>query len=177
MKPWQAVMLIVPTGLMMGMAAGLASKPVPNLKDENSWRQPLIGSADEIEPWRPVYEAYPEDPTPNRTAYRPALEYSAYAWPDQRDRSAELLAADYSYDYAAPGEIDLPQTHRATAELAARDAEQVVQVARAAAASDMRPAGEEIDAGAGAALPPVPPPLAANGTVPAPVEAIETESF
>ena len=37
MKPWKAVALIVPAGLVLGMAAGAASRPVMVQNAKDSW--------------------------------------------------------------------------------------------------------------------------------------------
>ena len=181
MKPWQAIMAVVPAGLLVGLAAGHASRPVMKMHDERPWPESVNERFAQVDSWNVGYEAGPEDLSPSAHSYRPDLDYSAFAWPDQRAGDAEMLAAvEFDYgDDLEPIEVSeppLPQVHRARAELAAIRAEQDAAAVAVVADADPTPAEP---ATTGAALPPVPPPLAQASGAPAPAEvpAFETESF
>lgn len=170
MQPWKPMLLIVPAGLLLGIAAGQAMRPVPLMKEERPWPQSVRESAREIEPWRPIYHSGPQDLTPAAYSYRPDLDYDAFAWPDQTDRSAELLAAEYDYDggqstrearYARAPEPDLPLARRASSEIAASRAMEpgaeaggIAEDGLVAVETASPPGRPEI-----VTLPPVPPPL------------------
>lgn len=168
MQPWKPILVIVPAGLLLGIVAGQASRPEMLTRDERPWPRSVAEQTVEIEPWRPIYESGPQDLSPRGYSSRPALDYEVFAWPDQTDRSGELLAADYEYDYGpdpAPLEPDLPLTRRATVELAASHARRVAAEAAAVAAAEVTPAEPAAPAAerATVVLPPVPPPLAQAG--------------
>ena len=146
MKSWKAIALIVPAGMMIGMAAGTASRPVMVHHANAFPSSPAREARLEIEPYRPLYEGGPENPAPAGYSYRPDLDYSSYAWPDQSDPAPVRLEADYSPE---PDQAAQVEVHRgsAGAELAGERA--------ATAAADALAAAQD----AAGTLPPVPPPV------------------
>jgi hypothetical protein len=163
---WKPIALIVPAGLLLGIAVAQASRPVPLVKEERPWPQSVRENAHEIEPWRPLYEGRPQDLSPRGGSYRPDFDYDLFAWPDQTDRSAELL--DAGYDYATAPEPDLPLTRAAAAEFDGEAAE--------VDAPEVPESGpdEPIATGETVVLPPVPPPLVVTNTPPRPVAPDDT---
>ena len=189
MLPWKPFLAVVPAGLLLGLVAGQATRPVMLVKDDRPWPYAADETAREADRW-PTFDLSTPDIASRGYSYRPDIDYDSYAWPDQTDRSAELLAADYDYDspgtYAAQyeSEDDLPLTRRAVAELAGRQAERI------AGEADRVPAAARDDAGPGDVpsaspsaeraafvLPPVPPPLAHAGELPDEPELEEDEVF
>lgn len=181
MEAWKPVMLVVPAGLLLGIVAGQASRPEMLIREDRPWPQSVAERAFAIEPWRPIYEGGPQDLSPRSYSYRPALDYDAFAWPDQADRSAELLA-DYAFEYSDEYDFDtgpaalepnLPLTRGAPVELASD--------AAAAAAADVSteqlvPAAPMAQRAA-AVLPPVPPPLPLASSTPALATGGEAEAM
>ena len=171
MLNWKPVVLIVPAGLLLGIAVGQASRPVPLVKEERPWPQSVRENAREIERWRPLYESRPQDLSPGGRGYRPDFDYDRFAWPDQTDRSAELLAAGYDYGaepsvfearYGTAPEPDLPLTRAAAAEFDAGQAEVDATEAPASGPAEPIAIRETV------VLPPVPPPLVVTNTPPRP---------
>ncbi len=161
MKAWKAAALIVPAGLLIGMAAGAATRPVMIQNAEDYWPASVAEARDRIDPPRPFYEGGPQDLTPDRYSYRPNLDYSAYSWPDQGEPTYSVANSTQDVDMeVAPG----PEVHRAG------PIEAIGQRAEAAA--------EDALAAAGRAEPDSAPPDESEGeTAPAPVPAFETEAF
>lgn len=170
MQPWKPLLAILPAGLLLGIVGGQASRPVMLIEDERPWPQSVREKARETEVRQPAYDGgfnfYSRG-----YSYRPDLDYEIHAWPDQTDRSTDLLAAEYRYGLAGTAnepifgdEVDLPQTRRAVAELAGEHAERL-----AAEFAESEPASGGVTSEAAAAeskdfiLPPVPPPLAHAG--------------
>jgi hypothetical protein len=157
MEPWKLIVLIVPAGLLLGTLGGHATRPVPLMKEERPWPASVHEKASAISFWRPIHEDRTLDPIATRYSYRPNLDYGAFAWPDQRDFSARILAEDYSYRsslearYAPLPEPEMPLTRRAEAELATQPPP-VDDSAGAVETASTPSAGGEI-----AVLPPVPP--------------------
>ena len=186
MQPWKPLLAILPAGLLVGLVGGQASRPVMLIEDERPWPRSVREKAGETEQWQPAYDDASFNFYSRGYSYRPDLDYELYAWPDQTDRSAELLAAEYSYGMADGAEdpsfdveVDLPQTRRAVAELASA---QVERLAAETAETDDQPSGvatTEIAAADRQAfvLPPVPPPLAQAGGAPEPDGMDESEDF
>lgn len=186
MQPWKPLLAILPAGLLIGVVGGEASRPVMLIEDERSWPQSVRERAREVEFWQPAYGDGGRDAYPRGYSYRPDLDYDLYAWPDQTDRSAELLAAEYQYE--TPGAvdepsldgavIDLPQTRRAVAELAGAQAERLA--AKPAGTRDQASGSATAEVAAADSkafvLPPVPPPLTQVGVAPEANSPDETES-
>jgi len=179
MLPWKPLLAVVPAGLLLGLVAGKATRPVMLMEDERPWPQSMVESGAEADRW-PSFDLSTPEPALRGYSYRPDIDYERYVWPDQTDRSAELLEADYDYDAAYEPDLergmDLPLTRRAVAELAGRQAERMP--AAAGAAEPQADAPERAEAERSAfVLPPVPPPLARAGVAPEDPEPVETEAF
>ena len=108
MLPWKPFLAVVPAGLLLGLVAGQATRPVMLVKDDRPWPYAADETAREADRW-PTFDLSTPDIASRGYSYRPDIDYDSYAWPDQTDRSAELLAADYDYDspgtYAAQGQL------------------------------------------------------------------------
>ena len=194
MLPWKPFLAVVPAGLLLGLVAGQATRPVMLVKDDRPWPNAAAETAREADRW-PTFDLSGPETASRGYSYRPDIDYDLYAWPDQTDRSAELLAADYDYapqdTYAARygGEDDLPITRRAVAELAGRQAERIAGeaagvpvAARDATGPDDVPSADVPSASPSAesaafVLPPVPPPLAHAGALPDEPELEDDEVF
>ena len=186
MVPWKPFLAVVPAGLLLGLVAGQATRPVMLVKDDRPW--PLSGDemAREADRWPRLDLAGPNIAS-RGYSYRPDIDYDLFVWPDQRDRSTELLAADYDYGGAATGLSSgdgLPLTRRAVAELAGRQAERLAaEAVSEGAATDpavntSRVAPDVAEGVRGVfVLPPVPPPLARAGTLPELTELEEDETY
>lgn len=189
MLPWKPLLAIVPTGLLVGLVAGQASRPEMLIEDDRPWLESLAEAPDQSDSW-PSFDLSPPESATRGYSYRPDIDYDMYVWPDQTDSSAELLAAGYdyapsgTYDARYDNEDELPLTRRAVAELAGGRAERIAVeatsvpvTARTNAASAEGPSGSPSAERAGFVLPPVPPPLAVAGELPDEPEADEEEVF
>ena len=179
---WKPLLAVVPAGLLLGLVAGQASRPEMLVKDDRAWPYAPDESAREADRW-PSFDLSGPDLVVRGYSYRPDIDYDRYVWPDQTDRSAELLAAGYDYpafDRAGGPADDLPLTRRAVMELAAHHDEGAplpvrdiaISGATDTATADATPAVET-----SYVLPPVPPPLAHAGTLPEPRESDDGEAF
>ena len=180
---WKPLLAVVPAGLLLGLVAGQATRPVMLVKDDRAWPYAGDESAREVDRW-PSFDLSGPDLAVRGYSYRPDIDYDRFVWPDQTDRSAELLAAGYDYpsfDVADRLADDLPLTRRAVMELAARQDEGAAAVpvrdiaisgATEPATADAKPAADT-----SYVLPPVPPPLAHAGTLPEPAESDDGEAF
>ena len=163
MELWKPIAAIVPAGLLLGLVGGNASRPEMTMREVRPWPVSVQENASEIEPWQPIYESGPQNLTPRAYSYRPDLDYEVFAWPDQGSAPAEPLAADYESEAVSPlQEGDMPLTRRATAELAAVHAQQVVAEA-VSAQTPMTAMGGSDRETATIVLPPVPPRLDTTG--------------
>ncbi|MGV3555476.1 MAG: hypothetical protein ACO1OD_09485 [Croceibacterium sp.] len=190
MLPWKPLLAVVPAGLLLGLVAGHASRPEMVIKDERPWPQSLNASAGDVGRW-PTFDLSTPEIASRGYSYRPDIDYDLYVWPDQTDRSAELVAADVeygsfdgAYDARLESDEELPLTRRAVAELAGRQAERlaldtssVAPVAREDTGSREAPSGSASAVGAAFVLPPVPPPLATVGELPDEPDTGEGEVF
>lgn len=190
MLPWKPLLAVVPAGLLLGLVAGHASRPEMVIKDERPWPQSLSATAEDINRW-PTFDLSAPEIASRGYSYRPDIDYDIYVWPDQADRSAELVAADFdygsfdgAYDARLESDEELPLTRRAVAELADRQAERlaldtssVAPVARDGTGSPEAPSVSASAARAAFVLPPVPPPLATAGELPDEPESVEVEVF
>lgn len=180
---WKPLVAVVPAGLLLGLVAGQATRPVMLVKDDGALPYAPDESAREADRW-PSFDLSGPDLAVRGYSYRPDINYDRYVWPDQTDRSAELLAAGYDYpasDKAGGPVDDLPLTRRAVIELAARHDEGAAAVpagevafvgTREMAPSDAKPAADT-----SYVLPTVPPPPAHAGTLPEPAESEDGEAF
>ena len=180
MLAWKPLLALVPAGLLIGLVAGQATRPVMLVEDERPWPESMRENASETDSWPSFDLASPSSSAARGYSYRPELDYDLYVWPDQADRSAELLAADYDDGGVdTPYEPDLPLTRRAVAELAVRQAEPLAAEAVEVAATDDRAGGPDAaeESRAAFVLPPVPPPLAQAGVAPEMPDTGESETF
>lgn len=183
MLPWKPLLAAVPAGLLLGVVAGQASRPVMLVKDDRPWPQSVREEGPGTDRW-PASDLGRPETSSRGYSYRPDIDYDIFVWPDQTDRSGDMLAADYDYGGSATAhETDLPLTRRAVAELASRQAEALAPEATDTATAEPRPANQATapdpaasDRGA-FVLPPVPPPLARAGTLPEQTEEAESEAF
>ena len=180
---WKPLLAVVPAGLLLGLVAGQATRPVMLVKDDGAWPYAPGESAREADRW-PSFDLSGPDVAVRGYSYRPDIDYDRFVWPDQTDRSAELLAAGYDYpsfDVADRAADDLPLTRRAVMELAARHDEGAAAAsvgdAAIAGTTEMTPADATRSADTSYVLPPVPPPLAQVGTLPEPAEPDDGEAF
>lgn len=178
---WKPLLAVVPAGLLLGLVAGQASRPEMLIKDDRAWPYAADESAREADRW-PTFDLSGSDMALRGYSYRPDIDYDSYVWPDQTDRSAELLTAEYDYpsfDMADQSDDDLPLTRRAVVELAARHDEREAAVPVGDPETAEAEPAEAIPAAADASyvLPPVPPPLAHAGTLPEPAESDDGEAF
>lgn len=180
---WKPLLAVVPAGLLLGLVAGQASRPEVLVKDDRSWPYAPDESAREADRW-PSFDLSGPDLVVRGYSYRPDIDYDRYVWPDQTDRSTELLAAGYDYpsfDMADPSVDDLPLTRRAVMELAARNDEGADALADEEVAitgtTETKPVDATPAADTSYLLPPVPPPLAHAGTLPEPADSDDEETF
>ena len=180
---WKPLLAVVPAGLLLGLVAGQATRPEMLVKDDGAWPYARDESAREADRW-PSFDLSEPDVALRGYSYRPDIDYDRYVWPDQTDRSAELLAADYDYpsfDVADRPADNLPLTRRAVMELVARHDEGAAAVPAGelaiAGSRERAPADAAPAAGTSYVLPPVPPPLAHAGTLPDPAEPDDGEAF
>lgn len=182
MLPWKPFLAVVPAGLLLGLVAGQATRPVMLDKGDRPWPNAATETAGEADRW-PSFDLSPPQSPARGYSYRPDIDYDLYAWPDQTDRSAELLAANYDADFDEPdydSEDDLPLTRRAVAELAGRQAvatSSVPVAAREEAGPGDVPSASPSAERTAFVLPPVPPPLAHAGELPDEPELEEDEVF
>jgi hypothetical protein len=185
MLPWKPFLTVVPAGLLLGLLAGQATRPAMLAKEDRPWPYAADETTREADRW-PSFDLSAPATATRGYSYRPDIDYDRFVWPDQTDRSAELLAANYgSGAFDASYETgDLPLTRRAVLELVAHPSDtvanepagEVVIADRPTTKSppDAPPAAE----GSGAfVLPPVPAPLARAGALPELAEGDEDEAF
>ena len=186
MQAWKPLLALVPAGLLAGLVAGQATRPVMLVKDDRPWPQSVQEHASRADNW-PDFDLAASNSVPRGYSYRPELDYDAYAWPDQADHSAEFLAARYDYGaeaerYDVKDESDLPVTRRAVAELAGNRAERAAAEVVKVGATDqaLNDAGSTAQNAqperAGLVLPPVPPPLAEAGVAPELPDIVDDET-
>ena len=156
MKPVKALALIVPAGLLLGMAAGAATRPVMIQNARDYWPSSIQEANVSVDAWRPIYQGGPQDLTPERYSYRPDLDYEALAYAEQDATDYWIGEAEESLQQAADFH---PQGN---VERAADRAQAAVEdVLAATQGSTEAPAIEVIDA----------------STVPTPVAPMVTQSF
>ncbi len=108
MKPLYAFAALVPAGMLLGFVGGKASHPEMKFHRSQILPASVIEHADRIEPYRPIYEAGPQDLNPRGVSYRPDLDYSFEYYPPQDVAalaSRDLAEADYA-SAAAPLEAN-----------------------------------------------------------------------
>ncbi|WP_305098451.1 hypothetical protein [Croceibacterium aestuarii] len=177
MKPLYAFAALVPAGMLLGFVGGKASHPEMKFHRSQILPASVIEHADRIEPYRPIYEAGPQDLNPRGVSYRPDLDYSFEYYPPQD--VAPLPAETWQEaDYASapePLEANYGDPH-VTVHVGSsidRAAERAAEAAKDAAEAAQVPRPEQI----APAAPDAPhvdrtDPLAFQQ-----VPAIETESF
>ena len=158
MKPWKAVALIVPAGLVLGMAAGAANRPVMVQNAKDYWSEPLVEARQAFDAPRPFYEGGPENLMPAGYSFRPDIDYDTYSWPDQSEPVPEFVATELE---------TIPQpmveVHRASpTQIAADRAAAAARDALAVASETQEPQAE---------------PSEPAGSAPAPVAPMETAAF
>ena len=82
MPAWKPLLALVPAGLLAGLLAGQATRPVMLVEDDAPWPQSVREHASNAERW-PSFDLTPSDSAARGYSYRPELDYDLYAWPDQ----------------------------------------------------------------------------------------------
>ena len=87
MLPWKPLLALVPAGLLIGLVAGQATRPVMLVEDERPWPESMRENASETESWPSFDLASPSISAARGYSYRPELERAGVEpLRDARDR-------------------------------------------------------------------------------------------